>query len=100
MVFPDAHPAYGRLLVDVLGNLWVERPSQVGGLFHGSLNPVAPDPTLWDVFDAAGVWLGSVELPAHFFPMEFAADYVTGVWKDEVDVEFVQVHRIVRPMSP
>lgn len=39
---------------------------------------------------------GSVDLPPRFVGYEFGEDHVAGVWKDEVDVEFVRVYTLDR----
>ena len=54
-------------------------------------------PSQWDVFSPAGVWLGRVELPASFTPLEIGADYVAGLWRDADDVEFVRFYRLLKP---
>ena len=97
MVFAEHHPAHGRLQIDALGNLWVEQPSPGRSLFQGPTAVGDTLPTPWDVFDAAGAWMGSVELPPRFSPTEIGDDHIVGVSADELGVEFVQVHRIVKP---
>jgi hypothetical protein len=47
------------------------------------------------VFDPAGAWLGVVALP----PIEVLAigdDYVIGVYRDELDIQYLQVHELVK----
>ena len=51
----------------------------------------------WDVFDLDGHYLGAVEMPERFDPMLFTAEEICGVWRDELDVRYVMVLRIVRP---
>jgi hypothetical protein len=52
----------------------------------------APD---WDVFDSEGRYLGVVTLPDRFEPVEFAEEDVYGVWRDELDVEYVMRLKVV-----
>ena len=87
MVYPESHPAFGRIYVDLPGNLWVLRTSP---------DRVPADPEPWDVFDPEGVWLGAVALPARFTMREIGDDYVAGVWRDELDVEYVRVYRLLK----
>ncbi len=45
------------------------------------------EPQTWYVWDASGVWLGTVETPARFELMRVGRDEVLGSWRDLVDVE-------------
>jgi len=69
------------MLADAHGNLWVRE--------YGT--------HVWSVFDAAGRWLGDVEMPRGLRVHQIAADHVVGVMRDSLDVESVAVHRLVRP---
>jgi hypothetical protein len=95
MVYPEHHPAFDRIAIDRMGNLWVERndPANPRGATYRS---VRDRPAIWDVFDPDGVWLGPVELPARFWVWEFGDGYVAGVSKDDVDVERVRVYELVK----
>lgn len=53
-------------------------------------------PPTWGVFDAEGLWLGRVEMPAGFTPTEIGPDYVVGITRDEFGVEYVRRHRLRR----
>lgn len=76
------------------GNLWVE-PFRVRGF----------EPPPYQVFAPDGTWLGEVALPAgqdrgwiaDMAPrLELGADYVLGVWKDDLDVQRVRMYRLER----
>lgn len=83
--FPARKPAFGRLLVDRTGTLWVSEP----------INP--PDePTRWNVFTAAGEWLGSVTTPAGLRIDEIGSDYLLGVWKQVHGKERVRRYPLSR----
>lgn len=83
--FPAYKPAFGRLLVDRTGALWVSGP----------INP--PDePTRWNVFAATGEWLGSVATPAGLRIDEIGADYLLGVWKQVHGKERVRRYPLSR----
>ena len=79
--------------------------SMLIGLFIDSENRVwghVSDPSLgagsWhDLFDADGRYLGPVRFPERFRIFEIGTDYVLGVRRDELDVEFVELYRLVRP---
>ncbi len=51
----------------------------------------------WTVFDSDGRLLGDVTFPDRFHTFEIGADYVVGVWWDELDVEHVQLYDLIKP---
>jgi hypothetical protein len=53
-------------------------------------------PNEWDVFDARGVWLGSMALPPLFTVQEIGDNYMLGVLRDEFDVEQVVVYELIK----
>ena len=42
------------------------------------------------------MWLGPILLPARFWMREIGDEYVAGVWKDELDVEYVRIYHLSR----
>jgi hypothetical protein len=48
------------------------------------------------VFSVAGELLGSVILPERFTIHEIGVDYVLGVWRDDLDVEFIRMYELDR----
>lgn len=83
---PPTLPAYEEILVDRMGNLWVQ-------LFEV---PGAPE-RIWSVFDADAAWLGDVVFPDRFRPLEIGDDYVLGRFGDELDVEHIQIWELLKP---
>jgi hypothetical protein len=79
--FPETMPAYGPIMADREGNLWVRQ-----------YLPPAGDPTHWRVFDAEGRLLALVETPGGFLPLEMGSDYVLGRWRDGMSVEYVRMY--------
>lgn len=82
----DLFPAYSQLVMDTDGNFWLaayERPNREG-------------PPLWTVIDSAGRWLGEVALPENLEVWEIGADYVLGVFDDELGVEHVRKYRLIK----
>jgi len=78
MDLPPTRPAYGRLLVDEEGFLWAAEPTRY------------PHPAgSWTVFAPDGRLLGVVTMPERFRLHQAGPDWVLGVWRDELDVEFV-----------
>jgi hypothetical protein len=82
---PAQKPAFGRILVDRTGALWVSAP----------LSPPSP-PTSWTVFAPDGTWLGTVTTPAGLRIDEIGADYVLGVLLPLHGAERVQMYSLTR----
>lgn len=82
---PETRPAYSRLLVDSEGNLWV-----------AGYAPYPREPRLWQVFDPDGRLLGGVGVPERFRVHAIGSDWVLGAWRDEMDVEYVWLNRLVK----
>jgi len=85
-------PVLRSVHVDGAGNLWLA-PYHVAGA----------DPPPFEIHAPDGTWLGSVALPPglerafiqYQAPyMEIGEDYVLGVWRDELDVQYVRMFRI------
>jgi hypothetical protein len=85
---PAEWPVLRTVVLDVDGNVWIQRfqPPWGGG-----------EPTRWWVFSGAGRLLGQVSLPAGLEVEAIGRDRILGVATDELGVERVQVHRIRRP---
>lgn len=83
---PATRPAYGRTLSDPTGALWVAEYALPG-----------EEPSRWDVLDATGRWLGPVRMPPAFRPLDIGTRYVLGVSRDALDVERVELRRLIRP---
>ena len=83
------------LLVASNSFLWAENVESVSpatfevSSFFGPLPVNRPDGTVWDLFDEAGTFQGQVNLPPRFEPMAVRGFQVTGVLKDDLDVEYV-----------
>ena len=84
--FPDTLPAFETLLLQRGGQLWVKETN-----FD---NP-ASDTRQWSVFDRRGIPLGAVETPTDLQLFEIGRDYVLGVWKDDLGVEYVQLFELI-----
>lgn len=85
---PDTVPVYGEMSVDRPGHLWVER-------IPAHADPDAP--TEWDVFEPEGRFLGTVELPPGLQLFEIGEDYVVGLRRDELDLEYLLLLPLVKP---
>ena len=67
------------------GILWAQR-------FTADL--LTREPPSWDVFDPAGTWLGVVATPGGMTVTSIRDGLVAGVYRDELGVEYVSVHRL------
>jgi len=83
--FPDVLPTFDGLLVDRTGHLWVEQ-----------YQPFWKESHTWSILSPDGEWLGDMETPSALRITEIGADYILGVWKDEMDVEFVRMYALDR----
>ncbi len=81
----DTRAAYRDLKVDPTGAVWLKEDRGY------CVNDTSLSPVAWEVFGPDGVWLGQVFLPGRFTVFEIGLDYVLGVFRDELDVERVQV---------
>ncbi len=85
MEVPAHEPAFDRLLADGDDNLWAQR-------FTADL--LTREPPSWDVFSPAGAWLGVVATPGSMVVTAIRDGLVAGVYRDELGVEYVSVHRL------
>ncbi len=86
--YASHHPVHGELLADRAGNLWVER--------YRSHLLEDPGPREWDVFDGEGRLVGYLATPSDFQVTDIGADFVLGFHTDELGVQTVRVHRLLR----
>lgn len=97
--FGEYYPAFAGMRAGPEGTVWVQHaqaPSQLSDEEYEAYNPLedagGPD---WDVFDGAGRYLGIVTLPARFAPRLIIGNKIYGVWRDELDVQYVMRMRVV-----
>ena len=50
----------------------------------------------WSVFDTYGTQVATAVTPASLDVLEVGHDYVLGVTRDELDVEYVQLHLLFK----
>jgi hypothetical protein len=84
--FPSTMPAYATFMLADDGTIWVGRYLARG----------RGENQTFDVLDASGSTLGSVEMPARFSPSQVTRDRIIGTWRDEDDVVHVRVYPLVR----
>jgi hypothetical protein len=83
LVWPDNYPAYGRLLVDLTDNLWVQDYPVPGEKIR-----------TWTVYTSTGNKLAVVALPAAFQLLEADKDFVFGIWRDDDGVQSVRQYSL------
>jgi 6-bladed beta-propeller len=86
--FPERFPAHFEMEMDAEGDLWVQDYRSFTRRVDRS----------WAVFDRDGRFLGEVVVPAGVTVHEIGDDYVLGVWTDELDVEYVVMYDLIKPV--
>lgn len=81
---PARQPAYDELVVDPEGDVWLRdyRPRSL------------PDHRGWHVFGPGGRLLGAVRLPRDLRVTRVGRDWLLGVWRDSLGVQYVQELRL------
>ena len=87
MEVPRYEPAFDQLLTEPDGTIWARR-------FQS--DPRSREPPTWDAFDPTGVHLGPVSTPGGLTVLAIRDGLLAGVYRDELGVEYVSVHRVVR----
>lgn len=82
----ETMPAFDSVMVDRVGNLWVEEYRRPGDTLPR-----------WTVFNRDGELLGTLSLPDGFVIYDVGDDYVLGKWSDEMDIEHVQLYGLIKP---
>lgn len=99
--FAETYPAFGLVRGGPDGTIWVQHvrtPDEMTEEELESFNlQLGFGSTIWDVFGADGRFLGPVEMPLGFQPVNFEGDRILGIWRDELDVQHAMVLGIERP---
>jgi hypothetical protein len=99
LTFAERLPAFRYFIVSRDGHFWVAHyfsPETVSDrAWHERTGWIYP--THWTVLSPEGEWLGTVETPEDLFLREVTGDRIIGVRRDEMDVETVEVYRLVKP---
>lgn len=85
MPYPEMMPPYGGLQVDLDGSLWV-----------ADYRAGREEQPLWRVFSGDGEYLGAVAMPDGFEPFQIGSDFVLGRWIDDLEVEHIDLYRLVK----
>ncbi|MDH3456879.1 MAG: hypothetical protein OER90_08560, partial [Gemmatimonadota bacterium] len=101
--FADVFPAFWfeGVAAGPMGTMWVQHVQPASDLSADALESWSPFEDVgapdWDVFGADGRFLGVVTLPRRFTPRVFRGDRIYGLWRDEVDVQYVVRLRVLWP---
>lgn len=92
----DAVSAFWHFIVDDEGFVWV-RPFEPAehSLVLGGLRRAGPGGN-WAIFSPGGKRVASVDAPEHLELRAVTSDAVVGVRRNDLGVEFVEVHSLVR----
>jgi len=82
----ETMPAYRGIILDQVGNLWVEEYRRPGNTLRQ-----------WTLFSTEGVMLGTMTVPDRFVIQDVGDDYVLGKWTDELEIEHVQMYELIKP---
>lgn len=81
--FASSKPVLEAIQIDQVGNVWVREPE-----------PPGTDDQNWGVFDKLGRWLGTVSFGKGLRVEYIGMDYVLGVERDSMHVEYVRLYRL------
>jgi hypothetical protein len=88
MPVPAVMPAMAGIQVDGRGYLWVEGYPRPGD-----------EASLYDVLDPEGELVGKISLPSGLQILEIGEDYLMALYRDELEVEYLRIHRLARPAA-
>ncbi|MGD8700495.1 MAG: hypothetical protein PVJ43_14455, partial [Gemmatimonadales bacterium] len=102
--FADYFPAFNIVGAGPNGTTWVQHFRPLSDLSEEELASIVGRANFggpnWDVFDAQGRYLGVVTMPEDFTPKLFRGDKIYGIWRDELDVQYVLRLRVVGDLGP
>ena len=97
--FAEFFPSFLQMMPGPGGSLWAQRVQEPTGMTEEereTWNPLLDlGATEWDILDAEGRYLGVLDVPHRFQPVTFEGDLVYGIWRDEFDVQYVRVMKVV-----
>jgi hypothetical protein len=90
--FAEFYPAFATLMGGPGNSLWVQRVRTAADLGEGvDFNLQDSGSPEWDVFGTDGRYLGVIRTPDKFAPLRVIGDRIYGVWRDDLDVQYVKV---------
>lgn len=85
---PEFLPLFGSILVTHDGGAWVMPVREPRS------ESDSPQPLHYDAFGPDGHWRGIAETPPGFRPLEIGSDYILGLRRDDLGVEFVELYEL------
>jgi hypothetical protein len=100
---PDTKAAFRQLEVGLDGRIWVLRYQRAErrevGAEEEDRRPSPrrdwPEPTVYDVFEPDGRYLGAVRVPRETTVHVMRGDYLWGVTRDSLDVQYIERFKLV-----
>ncbi|HEX2166899.1 MAG TPA: hypothetical protein VHG09_06625, partial [Longimicrobiales bacterium] len=86
MPMPETMPEFAKLRVDRDGNMWVQR-------YRTEWDEGMSE---WLIFDDDGRLTARAELPPTLTPTDIGSDYVLGIERDELELEYVRLYPLRR----
>ena len=97
--FADFFPAFVSMSIGPNGSIWVQHLRPPAEVTEEELETYDMAQDIgsrdWDVFDPEGRYLGVVTMPPRFTPRIILEGKIYGVWRDDLDVQYVTRLRIV-----
>jgi hypothetical protein len=97
--FADFYPAFASIQMGPEGSIWVQHIQSPSALSEEQLESWNFLEDIgareWDVLDADGRFMGVMTMPPRFAPRVIVGNDVYGVWRDDVDVQYVVRFTIV-----
>jgi hypothetical protein len=97
--FAEFFPAFVSMSIGPSGSLWVQHLRPPAAVPEEELETYDMTQDIgsrdWDVFDPDGRYLGVVTMPPRFTPRIILGGRIYGVWRDDLDVQYVVRLRIV-----
>jgi hypothetical protein len=97
--FADFFPAFVSMSIGPNGSIWVQHLRPPAEIPEEELDTYDMTQDIgsrdWDVFDPAGRYLGVVTMPPRFTPRIIRGGKIYGVWRDDLDVQYVMRLRIL-----
>jgi len=90
MPIREARRAWDRLVVTDEGGTWLRRTGDAEAAMAGAF----PEDRVWDVFDAQGVFVGLMRLPANVRPAQVWEESVLMVVYDDMGRSTVAIHDV------
>jgi len=98
LTFSERVPAYRRFLLSKDGCFWLASYETIDELSDPSRSwDERPEEKEWTILSPEGLWLGSVTVPSGVSVRVVTQDWVVGLRTDEMDVQYVVVHRLLKP---